>query len=337
MNRKAIISILNFNGTEDTIECIKSIYRYENCKDYLIVIWDNASRKEMFELLENFIINNYNNSKVVMEDEYCINTIDESTNIVLVKSEENYGFAIANNKVLQPFVGKFEYYILLNNDTEFYQPTTTMCLDYLDKNKHIGVLTTSIYYYYDKSKIWNAGGKFIFGWRKYYTEEFVKHKINEGTDLLDVDYITGCYMIIRDSIVQKYGLLTEKYFFGEEDYNYCMKMKKNNVKLSVKLDLGIWHKVGATTSRDANKDKKMKYAFVHYLNRVIDMKDFWGKLKWNIWCMLSTLIFLRRALQLTDLNFRRSFNFVRQILKNKNRSCVDKKFFFEIMNGKVDI
>lgn len=337
MDKKALISILNYNGTEDTIECIKSICQYESMNDYLIVIWDNASQIDKYNLLEKYIRTNCPNSQILSEYEYVSSNVKETTQFVLVKSNENYGFAIANNKVLRPFVGDFDYYILLNNDTEFYQQTTKLCLDYLDDHKDIGVLTTAIYYYYDKNKIWNAGGKFISGWRRYYTESYVKNIVNSGVNLIDVDYITGCYMIIRNEIVEKYGLLSERFFFGEEDYNYCMRMKENQVRLSVRLDLGLWHKVGATTSRDANKDKSIRYAFIHYLNRMIDMKDFYSRARWSIWCVISSPIFFRLAFRLTDHSASRSLNFVKQLFKYCGRDNVDKDFFFRTMGGMIKL
>lgn len=337
MKRRAIFSILNFNGTDDTIECIKSLYKYEDARKYLVVIWDNASNDKEYQKLAIFVSSLDIYSQTLTESEYEKSNILDTTDIVLVKSTINYGFAIANNKVLLEFQDDFDYYIMLNNDTEFYDATTRTCLDFLDDNKSIGALTTTIFYYYDKSKVWNAGGKFVSGWRKYYTDDFVKKNLENGNTLVDVDYITGCYMILRKQTVKEHGLLSEKFFFGEEDYNYCLRMQRGDVRLCVRLDLGIWHKVGATASRDADVDKTIRLTFIHYLNRVVDMRDFYSRGHWIIWRTFSNAIFLRMALKLTGGDLKRSRNFIKQIYNNRMRDTVDKEFFQGVLKGNVDL
>lgn len=54
---KALISILNYNGSEDTLNCIKSFYHYEEVKNYSIVIWDNHSEIKEQEQLKRDCLN----------------------------------------------------------------------------------------------------------------------------------------------------------------------------------------------------------------------------------------------------------------------------------------
>lgn len=333
MSNRTLVSILNYNGTEDTIACLKSFYLHEKPDKYVIVIWDNGSKASEILNLEKYIGELDLRTASVNKYEYD-NLKILQYNLVLVKSDENYGFAIANNKVIRPFLGCFSYYIMLNNDTVFRENVTSKCIDYMDGNLRIGVLTTAIYYY-DKNQIWNAGGKFLFGWRKYYTEREVRRLSRKGVHTLKVDYITGCYMIIRDNILDKYGLFSEKFFFGEEDYNYCMRLKKNDVNLCVRTDLELYHKVGASVSRDANLDRLLRNTFVHYLNRYIDMKEFYSKSKWRIWRIISSFICLRMALKITRFNVLRSIEFVSKLFKYSKNDRVDKKQFEKIIGGGI--
>ena len=68
------IIIVNYNGSQDTIECIKSLSNIKY-KNYKIVVVDNNSQKNDVEKLEK-----YNGNE-----------------IELIKLDENLGFAKANN------------------------------------------------------------------------------------------------------------------------------------------------------------------------------------------------------------------------------------------------
>lgn len=332
--KQTIISILNFNGSNDTIACLKSFLKYECVENYCLVIWDNASNDLDYNNLKNEIVKLKMNIITLDESEYGKKEFFEN-DCVLVRSKTNYGFAIANNKVLRPAVGYFDFYVLLNNDTEFSSNTTEKCIDYLKTREDIGILSTSIYYYYDPEKVWNAGGKFIFGWRKYYTNSFIRKKLSRNIKEVTVDYITGCYMIIREETIRKVGLLSENFFFGEEDFNYCYKMKQNHVKLAVRLDLRLLHKVGATGLKNKDSNKIRRYTFIYYLNRFVDMKSFLNKPIWNIWCTFSSVLCFRNALKLYQYNMRCATQFVYNVMKYRNRDNVDKSFFQYVLDGNI--
>ena len=49
-------------------------------------------------------------------------------------------------------------------------------------------------------------------------------------DIIDAEFITGCALFIRSSVIEKYGTLSDDFFHGEEDFNFCWRMKKNHIK-----------------------------------------------------------------------------------------------------------
>lgn len=96
---KVAVVILNYLNYKDTIECIESLEndKYSNKE---IIIVDNGS---------------YNESWQVLSDKY------KNSNIHLVKSEENLGFAKGNNLGIKYARNnlKCNYILLTNNDTIF--------------------------------------------------------------------------------------------------------------------------------------------------------------------------------------------------------------------------
>lgn len=333
---KALISILNYNGSEDTLNCIKSFYHYEEVKNYSIVIWDNHSEIKEQEQLKKGLLELKYRIKICSNLEYETLNI-QNFDIVLVLSSENLGFAKGNNHVIRKQINNFDYIILLNNDTIFELDTTKRIINYLHKHNSVGIATSSIYYYHHPESIWNAGGKMFFGTRKYYTEKYVNEKLKNGITDQYVDYITGCFMVVKSAIFQQFGLLTEKYFFGEEDYEFCKRMKRNKVKLIVLFNEKLYHKVGASISRNnLSSIYTIRKSFIHHLNRFIDMKYYYPALFWECWRLSSSIYIFLLMFMKSKGNLKLIMKYI--LLLNyyaKRKNGVGKKFFLAVLNGKI--
>lgn len=291
--REAAVVILNFNGTNDTIECLKSIYKFENKNRFSLIIFDNNSIYTEINKLEKYICDLEEYRILVCNYETYINLDISSFDIILVKNDRNLGFAAGNNAAINPHRKRFKYFFLLNNDTEMVSSAISNIINYMKKDISAKIVTTAIYYFYNKERIWNAGGKLFWGTRKYYREKYLYNLLKKGKTYLQVDFVTGCFFGIRADDIPNEGIYTEQFFFGEEDYNFSMIAKKKNYKMIVLLKEKILHKVGATIGKEKENENVYVKFFVHHLNRFIDMRNFYTKTKWHIWkCFASGYIFL---------------------------------------------
>ncbi|MFQ3579063.1 MAG: glycosyltransferase, partial [Bacteroidales bacterium] len=93
------IILLNWNGSDDTIHCIKSLEQ-QTFQDFHIYLIDNNSCQQEKDTLLN----------------YC----KDNRKITLILNEENLGFGKAHNQVFQQYIfpKDYTYVFLLNNDTE---------------------------------------------------------------------------------------------------------------------------------------------------------------------------------------------------------------------------
>jgi GT2 family glycosyltransferase len=93
------IIILNFNGWQDTLECLVSLEKL-SYPNYKIIVVDNASRDD---------------SVKVFKQRY--------PKLTLIASEKNLGFAGANNLGMKNAqLHQAKYIWLLNNDTVVHSP-----------------------------------------------------------------------------------------------------------------------------------------------------------------------------------------------------------------------
>ncbi len=112
MEIKTAFVILHYMTFKDTCECIDSIQKNIDTPDYRIVVVDNASGNGSYE-------------------ELC--RIYDDEHIILLKNEENLGFARGNNTGISYVREHFdpEFIVVLNNDTiltekEFYKRTKAL-------------------------------------------------------------------------------------------------------------------------------------------------------------------------------------------------------------------
>lgn len=289
------IIILNWNGADDTLACLDSLAKAEG--DFCIYVVDNGSTDNSLARIQAWM------------DGHA------EVEVRLVPLDANYGFARGNNKGLE--VARLDTpdsFLLLNNDTEVCPDFLVQLESFSRKHPECRVLTPKINFFYDKQKVWNCGGKLSFGFRKYYYAGQPHSAVRE-TEYIPISFITGCALYFYPELLDEQGhLLTERFFFGEEDFEFSLRMKEQGISMACVIDSLIYHKVGATVGKTPGVSKY----YMHYLNRSIDVRLHFSSLKFLFWQLLNMPFVLRcfyrstRSLLLTCRLYRRLLYDTRQ-------------------------
>lgn len=328
MMKNIALIILNWNGTDDTIECLESL---EWCELYDIFVLDNGSKdEERQKLLDYAQSGKYNKDFIV--NKTITGALEEIGTLKIITLENNLGFAGGNNYIAEAVCHDYEFIMLLNNDTEVTDGAIENMLACIRSNSYIAI-SCDIRNYYKKNTLWNAGGKFTFyGDRKYYSQKKIDDLKKKKITNIQVDFITGCAMLIDASYVIEHGLFTRRFFHGEEDFNFCLKAKKRHGRIGVDLEAVIYHKIGRTLKHNSSDEQRVFNAMVlHYSNRIIDYKEFYPKVIWMLWReFYLLLIFIKRMVE--ERKIKKIFLLLKQV--KKITSCnneIDKRTFDEIM------
>lgn len=326
--RNLAIIILNWNGEDDTIECLKSIKGSCINVPYSIFVYDNSSEMTSYNKLEMFI-KNMNNSLIIEQHLFSDKSSMLDYDIVLVRGNSNIGFARANNIVMKRVQNEYNYFFLLNNDTIVTHNCINEMFNYLKDNDMSVAVTCRINYFEPKDKLWNAGGKFTwYGDRKYFSEKYIK-----GKQVIKCDFITGCALMIKSDYMKKVDYFSEKFFFGEEDFNLCKKFKKEKYGVYVMLNILIYHKVNSSIDKLSTGYKNK--IIVHYLNRIIDQRDLMdNKIIWIIWRRLYIVGIAIKSV-LWKINIKDIVYIVKTLSKYSVKyDCLGKEEFEYIMSRK---
>ena len=284
------IIILNWNGADDTIACLQSLADAKG--DFRVFVVDNGSADDSLSRISLWVEQN---------DKISVN---------ILPLDKNYGFAKGNNKGIElAATYNPSSYLLLNNDTEVLPDFLVRLQEFSDSHPKYRVLTPKINYFYEKNRIWNCGGKLTFGFRKYFYVDSVDSDVKEKGHI-DISFVTGCALFFYPELLDEQShLFTERFFFGEEDFEFSIRMKKANISMACVLDSLIYHKVGASTGRLLSTSK----IYLHYLNRFINIRLNFGILKYYFWVFLNIPLLLRHFYKSTQ-NILRTVKLVKCII-----------------------
>ena len=176
--------------------------------------------------------------------------------IVINNKLDNIGFAGGNNKGIKEALDwGADAVMLLNDDTKLDKEAVLNLSQSLFSNESVGMVVPKIYFYpgfeYHKSRyqkkdlgniIWYAGGS--IDWNNVVG-------VHRGVDEIDigqcdrqenVEFATGCCLMIRREVFERIGLLNEKYFLYLEDLDFNVRVKKAGFKIIYQPQAVIWHK-----------------------------------------------------------------------------------------------
>lgn len=237
------IIVLNWNGMEDTKECIESLKKiiYPN---YEILLVDNGSTDGSVECLK----------KLYPE-------------IEIIENQNNLGFAEGNNVgIKRALEKKADYVLLLNNDTIVDKDFLTHIIIVAESSDEIGIVGPKVYFYNDRNKIQSAGGSVNFYTGRTPLIGCNMQDVGQFDKIREVDYVSGCALLSKADVIEKLGFLCSDYFAYYEEVELCTRAKNNNFKVVCVPNSKIWHKE-AITSKKSNY-----YTYLYTRNRFIFMK-----------------------------------------------------------------
>lgn len=245
------VIILNWNGREDTLECLSSLQAvtYPNFKTIVV---DNGSADGSVDAFKR-----------------------EFPAIEIIETGKNLGFAGGNNVGIKlALTREFDAFLLLNNDTTVDPYFLTALVEEIYSSDDVGATNSVIYYSGEPNVIWSAGGK--LDWKTGISYQKHIDEVDSGQlKVEDVDYGVGASLLIRREAFQSAGLLDPEFFLYYEETDWCCRARDAGFRTVVVPDSKIWHKV--SRSMEGNSCTQLYYFCrnrLHFLK-----KRGWGRSK----------------------------------------------------------
>jgi GT2 family glycosyltransferase len=217
--RVAII-IVNFNGTDDTHKCLRSLHEldYPNAE---VVLVDNGSSPPAGELFAA-----------------------EYPWVRVIQNPVNGGWAGGNNVGIRDALARgAEYFVLLNNDTIVAPNLVTRLLaGFATGYDVVGPLVN----WMDEPDVrmmdgctFDAPDSVSF---------FDRAKITPP--VTDVEIVYGCCLTTSADVFRRIGLLDERFFLIHEESDFCLRARRAGFRCGVLADVLVWHKGSSSFQRE---------------------------------------------------------------------------------------
>ena len=225
MSRVAVV-ILNWNGINDTLECLDSLL-LQTYKNFQLIVVDNGSTDNSKELL-----NQYRKK--------------HSDKVEIIFSPTNVGFAggvnIGINYALKH---DFEYVALFNNDATADKNWLKNLVNSA-KDKKIGICT---------GLLLHGDGKTIDSTGDWYTNwglPFPRNRNEKANKAPTGGYVfsaSGGASLYKTSVLREIGLFDEDFFAYYEDTDISFRAQLAGYKIFYEPKAIAYHKQGATSGK----------------------------------------------------------------------------------------
>ena len=196
------------------------------------------------------------------------------------RSDFNHGYGAGNNFAFKQNPVS-EYFLVLNPDIVFQKNVLKTLLNEFAKDENIGLIFP---------KVCNEDGSIQFNIKRHPTLlaligrrfSFLSRfslikKAMESYEFIDfdysksstVDFVGGCFMLLRTKAFQEVNGFDEKYFMYFEDYDLCCNIRNKGYKIAYNSDVTIIH----AWNRGSHKSLKLFYIFTTSM-----LRFFW---KWG--------------------------------------------------------
>lgn len=234
------VIIVSYNTRELTLKALETLYANAGDVRMRVIVWDNASADSSADAIAAA----YPHTE-------------------LIRSAENLGFAVANNRASE--MVRSEWLLLLNPDTETHPRAIEALLRFAKAHPEAGIVggrtvfpdgslnpascwnritawsllcsAAGLSRLFASSRVFNPEG--IGGWQR----DTVRH----------VDIVVGCFLMIHIDLWRQLGGFQQKYFMYGEEADLCLRAAKAGYRPMITPDAQIMHLVGASTPQLAPK------------------------------------------------------------------------------------
>ncbi len=227
MGALVAIVVLNWRALRETLACLQGLERLDYAAREVIVV-DNGS-----------------------DDGSPAALRAAAPWAEVIETGRNLGYAGGNNVGLRRALTLgADFALILNNDTIVSPDLLSRLMEAAEANPQAGMFGPTIYYAERPGSVWSAGGR--IDWRDGRTWMLTE----PTTEIRRVDFLSGCALFVRRSVLEEAGLLDETFFLYYEDVEWGVRAARHGfVSLHVPQTV-LWHAMPA--------DGRESSPMVHY-------------------------------------------------------------------------
>ncbi|MFA5124223.1 MAG: glycosyltransferase family 2 protein [Patescibacteria group bacterium] len=254
MKPQLSIIIVSYKVKDLLEKCLDSIYRNQGDLTVEVFVVDNASSDGTTEMVNKRFPQSH-----------------------LIASDRNLGFARANNLAIKQAAG--EYVLLLNPDTEIFPDTLSKSLAAAKRHSTCGVLGVQMVYPDGRLQpsvrrlptLWPVILMLLKLPKLFPHLKSIGHYLAEDFDYTKeqaVEQVMGAFMLIPRIVLDKVGLLDERFFVWFEEVDFCRRVSRAGYKIIYTPETKIVHYGGKSFGQQkvvTNQWRFFKSALLYFI------------------------------------------------------------------------
>jgi GT2 family glycosyltransferase/glycosyltransferase involved in cell wall biosynthesis/regulator of replication initiation timing len=207
------------NNLHFTKKCIENIYKTSAMFSIEVIVIDNASTDETYSYLNSI-----------------------SDLVKIIKNDSNESFSKANNQGAE--IAKGKYLVFLNNDVEVQPGWLDALEERFSEDENVAIQGAKLIY--PNGLIQHCGvvwGPVTENMNLHYHIYLAANpEVEWVNNYKEYQMVTGALLAIRSKVFKEIEMFDEKYFFGHEDLDLCLKTRSAGYKVMYNPEvIGIHH------------------------------------------------------------------------------------------------
>ena len=198
------------------------------------IVLYNHSLSEITPLVETLRKSELVSSVFLIDNSPQRNSDFEQLEVNYLHNDKNIGYGAAHNIVIRYTIEQnTPYHLVVNPDISIDASILDKIVDFMDSNPEIGHLMPKVYYPNGEiqhlCKLLPTPFDLILRrfipqtWTKRRTAKFELRKSGYNK-IMDVPYLSGCFMFLRADALKKVGLFDERFFMYPEDIDLTRRI-----------------------------------------------------------------------------------------------------------------
>lgn len=215
------VIILNWNGKNDTLECLESLENVPTPHHTIVV--DNGSTDQSPQAIRS-----------------------QFPAVTVLENQENLGYAEGNNVGIRYALEKgAKHLLILNNDTTVSPHFLDAFLQTLKDHPEVAILGSKPLLYSDPTRLDHLGGM----WNPCTaTFDLIGNRedATKWTTLKPLDYVCGCALFAKAEVFHQIGGFEPRFFLFWEESDWCFRARKAGYASFFCPEATLKHKVSAS-------------------------------------------------------------------------------------------
>jgi GT2 family glycosyltransferase len=201
------------------------------------IVTYNNNRKVLLQAIQSFLNTELKVHLYIIDNSpsNSLHDICIDERVTYIFNNENVGFGAAHNIAMRLALNLSEYFLVLNPDVYFETGNLEKLYAFMLKNREVGLVMPKVLYpdgsIQHLCKLLPTPNDLIL--RRFL--KWNKTKIKANNDLfelrftgykqqMEVPYLSGCFMFLRNSVLEKVGLFDERIFMYSEDLDLSRRI-----------------------------------------------------------------------------------------------------------------